>query len=547
MSPDDEAPTQPSGDLVRQWWVLAALTLILACAALVRIRLIDLPLERDEGEYAYAGQLMLQGIPPYQLAYNMKLPGTYAAYALIMAAFGETTRGIHLGLILINSLTIVLTYLLGRRLFGQICGLTAAGCFALLSLTPSVLGLAAHATHLVALFGTAGALLLSHSQEKESRSLIFWSGLCMGMAFVMKQQGIFYSAFGAFILLDREWRRLPRALSRGFSHLSIFAVGVLSPLALVCAILAYAGVFSRFWFWTVSYASQYAAITPIARGWVNLQHGLFSLIAAAPGIWVLAAFGSLLVLYREEDRRKTFFIASFAVASFATTCPGLYFREHYFIPLLPSIGILVGAGIRIVFREIERRPWNRAWVIAPVVVVMAASAQAVFRHRVLFFQLSPSVATRAIYQENPFPEAVEIARYIREHSAPGSQIAILGSEPEIYFYSRRHSATGYIYTYPLMEPHAYALTMQQEMIAQIEAAKPEFVVLVDVAKSWLARPTSNPFILQWFEKYSAAHLRTVGFVEIQPDQTIYRWDEKAVAVTPRSKSYVRVFKRSDLF
>lgn len=37
------------------------------------------PLERDEGEYAYAGQLMLQGIPPYQLAYNMKLPGTYAA------------------------------------------------------------------------------------------------------------------------------------------------------------------------------------------------------------------------------------------------------------------------------------------------------------------------------------------------------------------------------------------------------------------------------------------------------------------------------------
>jgi hypothetical protein len=38
-------------------------------------------LERDEGEYAYAGQLMLQGIPPYQLAYTMKLPGPFAAYA----------------------------------------------------------------------------------------------------------------------------------------------------------------------------------------------------------------------------------------------------------------------------------------------------------------------------------------------------------------------------------------------------------------------------------------------------------------------------------
>ena len=39
------------------------------------IRLLGIPLERDEGEYAYAGQLILQGIPPrYKLAYNMKFP-----------------------------------------------------------------------------------------------------------------------------------------------------------------------------------------------------------------------------------------------------------------------------------------------------------------------------------------------------------------------------------------------------------------------------------------------------------------------------------------
>ena len=41
----------------------------------IRIRFLAIPLERDEGEYAYAGQLMLQGIPPYRLAYNMKFPG----------------------------------------------------------------------------------------------------------------------------------------------------------------------------------------------------------------------------------------------------------------------------------------------------------------------------------------------------------------------------------------------------------------------------------------------------------------------------------------
>src|ERR1043166_3162028 len=106
-------------------WILVSLVILFTVA--VRWRLRDMPLERDEGEYAYAGQLMLQGIPPYKLAYNMKLPGTYAAYALIMAAFGETIRGIHIGLILVNSVTTILVYFLGRRLFGQVCGLVAAG------------------------------------------------------------------------------------------------------------------------------------------------------------------------------------------------------------------------------------------------------------------------------------------------------------------------------------------------------------------------------------------------------------------------------------
>lgn len=43
--------------------------------SLIRVRLLNFPLERDEGEYAYSGQLMLQCIAPYQLAYSMKLSG----------------------------------------------------------------------------------------------------------------------------------------------------------------------------------------------------------------------------------------------------------------------------------------------------------------------------------------------------------------------------------------------------------------------------------------------------------------------------------------
>src|SRR5437762_233675 len=148
-------------------WIFVALSVLLVLA--VRVRLREMPLERDEGEYAYAGQLILQGVPPYTAAYNMKLPGTYAAYACIMAVFGQTPSGIHLGLMLVNAASIVLVFLIGRRLLDETAGAVAAVVFALLSTSVSVFGLAGHATHFVTLFALGGLYLLLRGTNGEMR------------------------------------------------------------------------------------------------------------------------------------------------------------------------------------------------------------------------------------------------------------------------------------------------------------------------------------------------------------------------------------------
>src|SRR5580693_4790124 len=93
----------------------AALIIAVLLAVVVRLRMLSIPLERDEGEYAYMGQLMLQGVPPYKLAFNIKMPGTYATYAVIMKLFGESASGIHLGFLFINLATLALMYFLARR------------------------------------------------------------------------------------------------------------------------------------------------------------------------------------------------------------------------------------------------------------------------------------------------------------------------------------------------------------------------------------------------------------------------------------------------
>ena len=158
--------------------------------------------------------------------------------------------------------------------------------------------------------------------------------------------------------------------------------------------------------------------------------------------------------------------------------------------------------------------------------------------------MPPVRLARLVYGANPFPECVEIARYIRERSSSDDRIAIIGSEPQIYFYSRRRAATGYLYTYPLMENHRFARRMQEQMIQQIESASPRYLVFVNVPTSWLPKPQSERLILSWFNHYQAQYYRVVGVIDIISAETSeFQWDGNAEGYVPRSSFWLKVFER----
>ena len=151
-----------------------------------------------------------------------------------------------------------------------------------------------------------------------------------------------------------------------------------------------------------------------------------------------------------------------------------------------------------------------------------------------FFDWPPQLACRLIYSGNPFVECPLIAQYLKDHTAADETVAVLGSEPEVFFDANRHSATGYIYTYGLMEPQPLAEDMQKEMIAQIEASKPRFIIVADVYFSWLYRPNSKFLIQEWANRYLRENYDLVGVVE-RPSRgdIVNRWDESGASLTPQ--------------
>src|SRR5438128_460537 len=293
--------------IVRHAAVLVVM-LVIALAALVRLRLADVPLERDEGEYAYAGQLILKGVPPYLEAYNMKFPGTYYAYALVMALFGQTARGIHVGLMLVNTGTALIVFATARRLAGDLCAAIAATAFVLLSLDRGILGIFAHATHFVLLPALGGLLLLLVARESERLWPSLAGGTLLGAAVLMKQHALVFVPLGVGLI---AWPTLTR-----------------------------------------------------------------------------------------------FFIFGLLATSFLGVCPGFYFREHYFILLLPAIALLVGITAVSVRRLLSRRCSPAASLNVTVAVFAGLAVLFVVRERGYLFSMTPRELIRSRYGTNPFVEAI---------------------------------------------------------------------------------------------------------------------------------------------
>ncbi|MGH7952974.1 MAG: ArnT family glycosyltransferase [Limisphaerales bacterium] len=528
MSPFTAAPSAPSKFFQWRgaWWFMVA---VLVLVAVVRLRLLNFPLERDEGEYAYSGQLMLQGIPPYQLAYNMKFPGTYAAYALIMALFGQTPAGIHFGVLCMTTATALMLLWLGKTILDATAGIVAATCYAILAASPLMLGLAGHATHFAAFFATAGLCVMWRARQNGNGITALTSGILFGIAVLMKQHAALIGAWAGIAFVVNRLSKTEMSIGKRSLSVAACGVGMILPFAVCCFILWRAGVFQKFWFWTIDYALQYALLVPMAYAPEIFARSFYPIFANGFLLWLLAVAGLVLIWFDDRLKSSRLWLWGFCVASALSVCPDFDFRRHYFLLALPAVALSAGCAISGT-RELWRRknaascPGNwPLWICAAIVTITILASSRIW------FKLTPVQCARAIYGPNPFPEAEVVAKYIRENSRPDARVAVLGSEPEIYFLAHRHSATGYIYTYGLMEPQPFAPKMQDEMIGEIETNAPKFIIFANEGMSWMKRPDSDLKIFRWWNSYQTNYA-LIGLADIiSPTQTVYALSAKSLA------------------
>ncbi|MCC6279972.1 MAG: glycosyltransferase family 39 protein [Saprospiraceae bacterium] len=506
-------------------------------SGIVRLNLLQIPFERDEGGFAYIGRHLFSDLL-YTNLFDNKLPGLYGLYALFSGLFGYSPGGIHFGLLICNLAAIWLIYKLFGKLFNDWTGSVSASVFALTSLSPNVYGFAAHANQLLMPFAIGGLLLLNEGLQNRKIRSISLAGLLLGLAFIIKQQVVTYGVFAGVWLLWQRWHERA-AITQTAREIVAFSISAMLPFGLVCLYFLAMGRFNDLWIWTVELPAQLGSSSVIGDRW-NIFNIYFSkVIAHFELIWGFALLGWVALFFSAYNRRARVFGLLFPLFCMASVLIGVAFYQHYFVLCLPAIALLAGVLVDTIRSRLKPGIRNQVAVALVALLALVPVAQDVH------YYVNPDFIKihRQCYDVNPFPELQQIGAELGRRSQPGDKIGILGSEPEILVYAKRNSATGHLFLYNLLSQGPRSAHLQQQYLDDLNKNKPAYLVWVTSTGSWGTEYYRTDFFKNTRPIVSGYTLcgKAEAFENGQPGVVV--WDNAALQYQFKGKNQIYIYKR----
>jgi hypothetical protein len=532
------------------------LTIILVL--FVRLRLLDIPFERDEGEYAYAGQSILQGLLPYRDFYNMKMPGTYFAFALIIKYLGHSAVAIRLATMLINFANAGLVYCISKTRLKSDESMIATSVYLLLSLTYEAQGWVANSEHFVLLPALIGIYMLS-LLEKSSLSkqyfLYFWAGIALMTAFLTKQHAFGYFLFAGFWIGFITWQSSKQDFSIFLKNIIIryafFGMGCLLPALVLGTYLYTNNIWEPFYYLTFKYAAAYTSLVSPPLKYISNFRPIFlnSIVH-----WIIFfAVIRVLSFFKWNEKladnpadaiELRVYLLLFLICSFACVCPGGYFRPHYFQLMFPAASLLIALGLaRCALFWTKTSQKGR---LTPAKLQFWALFAILITQFGYFFTWKYDKIMLDMYDKDAFPEIQVIGEMLPKWTQSTDKIGMLGGEPQIFFYANRVSATGFLYHYPLIEHQKFAMSMSEQFVKEMEKSQPKiFIYSYQINDATHNQLTCN-YLNQW-KKVFCKDYEMVGKVYKDLSKRFspadLRWKHLNQAISSDSLVILEIFKR----
>src|SRR6266850_7109315 len=193
--------------------ILLTAALILIVAGL-RVPLLPIPLERDEGEYAYIAWRLGHNELPYRDWVDQKPPGVFYVYRFALSLPFDSVRAIHFVGLLFSAASVCALFFLGSQFMDRLWAWLGAALFALLSSDPLVQGTAANTElfMLCPLIFSQIMFLAAAAKNQRNVLLMVLAGVLTGIACMFKQVAIvnwflLAALYPIFAGREKRWRR----------------------------------------------------------------------------------------------------------------------------------------------------------------------------------------------------------------------------------------------------------------------------------------------------------------------------------------------------
>jgi hypothetical protein len=457
----------------------------------------DAPLGRDEGEYAYSAQLLVQGIAPYQHAFIQKPPAVIYSYALSDLLLPGVYWAPRVLAMIFATLATALLGLIARLEFGPGYALPAMALATPMILLPRLDQVAA-SVELFMLLPLLATVAVYCYGRRDGNKLKYWfiGGFLAATTLLYKYTALPILAFVFVAWTIELWRT--EGAKKIIPSIALAAGGGILASALGLGFFVIHDGGRSFWECTVVFNRYYAASNLFgpAYFWSECKD-------LWRNWWILFLVPWAILL--QPSRRVWIWLGVFGCSIFGTN-GGCY--GQYYIPIMPFWALLSAAGIGALALHVSKwiaQPAPRVAGVATIVVLLLV----LWPDAPWMFYSNARFAHEKM-EESPFIEAPLAAIQVVRRSSPDDFIFVAGSEPEILYYAQRYSPTRFITSYALMDPTPLAIGYQQEAIHDLQEHPPKLIVFVQWGNSWTRQATSPPEFMDFMGDLLKEHYMLSG-------------------------------------
>lgn len=452
----------PATHRVRAWlWLLGVIGVALA----LRWPTLALPLERDEGAYAYVAANWLRGALPYRDTFDHKPPLIHLLYMPALLFGPPSAFAIRLWATCLWAINVGLVYSIGRRVWDRATGLLAALMFGVAGSAWYLQGAVLNTDQAMVLPALLALLATLRLHEHGRLRFAYAAGAAVAASVLIKPVAI---VLAPCVLLAIPWSARKWAQSVGVALLGALSVA-LPIAAYFAANNAVGALVQSVWTYNLVYAGESRA-----RWELGALVDMF-----APFVpLLLLAIGGGVQLWRkhlpQSPRSRVllhsgWIVAAWGVALLAGAIGSLRAFVHYYYPTLPMLALLAAPAITRLWRHSTRADRVTALLLCALAIgpFVAANVQMI--------NAPPEAQATRLYGRDGqffFAPAAAAAKFVQERTQPTDYVHIFGAEPQIYLLAERRAASRYIFDYPIgLIPGAKA-----ELLHDLQQRPPKLLI-----------------------------------------------------------------------